>query len=309
MGGAERGDVAFDDWMHSKFNFEPRKPLIMRHLDKAPITVTEMHCRSPDPEKSSPIPSEESLLVTIHVDNSPAYDLWFGSRFMRTNPLKAGTTVMYDLRTEPSVRVLEEFHHVSFHMPKAALKQIADREGYPPTDEFELALMDGHQDEVLATLGRTILPCLRQVDQVNHLFSDHVTMATASQVLRTYGVRSGRPLPPLTQPRPLSPWQKAMACEMLRAHLDGKISLDEIASQCGLPALEFARSFRVSTGMPPWKWLEACAIATVRDILLIRPFIPLDQASKICGFSDPTHLVAAFIRNIGVHPTTWRVQH
>lgn len=309
MGVAERGDVAFDDWMQSKFNFEPRQPLIMRQLDKAPITVTEMHCRSPDPDRTSPIPSEESLLVTIHVEDSPSYDLWFGNEFLKTNPLKAGTTVMYDLRTEPSVRVREAFHHVSFHMPKSALNQIAEREGFPFIDEFRLSLMDGHQDEVLAKLGKTILPSLRQAEQTNHLFSDHVTMATASHVLRTYGIRSGRLLQPISEPRALSPWQKAMACEMLRAHLDGKITLDEIASQCGLPALEFARSFKKSTGMPPWKWLEACAVATSRDILLIRPFIPLHQASGICGFSDCSHFVTAFIRHIGIHPATWRVQH
>jgi AraC family transcriptional regulator len=307
--GAERGDVVYDDWMNSKFKFEPRKPLIMRQLDKAPITVTEMHCRTPDPEKSSPIPADESLLVTIHVDTSPAYDLWFGNKHVRTNPLKAGTTVLYDLRTEPSVRVLEAWHHISFHMPKAALRQIAESEGFPPVEEFNLALVDGHQDEVLATLGKTILPCLRQAEQANHLFSDHITMATASHVLRTYGIRIGKQLPPPPQPRPLSPWQKATACEMLRSHLNGKISLDEIATQCGLPALQFARSFKVSTGLPPWKWLEACAIATARDILLIRPFIPLYQTSMICGFYSTDHFVAAFFKHIGVHPAAWRIQH
>lgn len=309
MSGTERDDVDFDRWMHSKFSFEPRHPLVMRQLDKAPITVTEMHCRSPDPEKSSPIPSEDSLLVTIHVDNSPSYDLWIANDFMKTNPLRAGTTVLYDLRSEPSVRVLEEFHHVSFHMPQSALSQIAEREGLAAVDEFRLSLMDGHQDRVLATLGKTILPSLKRAQQANQLFTDHVTMATASHVLRTYGVCSGRSPRSLAEPKPLSPWQKAMACEMLRSHLDGRLSLEDIATQCGLPALEFARSFRKTTGMPPWRWLEACAVATSRDLLLIRPFIPLDQVRDLVGFVDIPHFVLAFSRHIGVHPEDWRVQH
>ncbi|MDE1995082.1 MAG: helix-turn-helix transcriptional regulator [Rhizobiaceae bacterium] len=307
MGRLDRGDTAYDGWMHSSFYIEPRERRIVRQLDKAAITVSEVECRFPNPRRTSPVPVENSLLLTIHIDPCPRYDMWLGGRFLQTPGLKTGSSVLYDLRTQPSVSVGEAFHNVSFQMPMVTLDQIADREGMPRTQEFQSDFMNGFDDRVLSSLALTLLPFLRGSRHVDRLFTDHVTIAAAAHALKKYG--GAAPRPQALPPAPLSPWQKAMACEMLRAHLDGEITLEDIASICGMPSLVFAQSFQKSTGMAPWRWLEGCRVATARDVLLLRPHIPLDQAATICGFSNTRGFVAAFVKRIGIHPQKWRVQH
>src|SRR4029077_13339084 len=66
----------------------------------------------------------------------------------------------------------------------------------------------------------------------------------------------------------LSRWQLRRAMEYLEAHVMQDISLDEMAKLVGLSQSQFARSFKISAGMPPYKWFLDARIKRAQELLL-----------------------------------------
>jgi len=103
----------------------------------------------------------------------------------------------------------------------------------------------------------------------------------------------------------LAPWQERRAKEILLAHIDGRIGLDELARACGLSRAHFARSFKAATGASPMQWLLAQRIVRAKDLLL-RSSLPIEEIAHHCGFADQSHFTRAFVRAIGDAPGAWR---
>jgi AraC-like DNA-binding protein len=103
----------------------------------------------------------------------------------------------------------------------------------------------------------------------------------------------------------LAPWQVRRAKEMLMAHLDGEITLEELAGECQLSRSHFARAFRKTTGLPPHRWLVEQRLERAKDLLL-KSDLPLAEIADTCGFSDQSHFTRAFGAALGVAPGEWR---
>ena len=106
----------------------------------------------------------------------------------------------------------------------------------------------------------------------------------------------------------LSPWQLRLARNTFDANLDGSVSLDDLAKECGLSVSQFSRAFKRSTGVAPHQWLMHRRIDVAKD--LIRDGISaLAEVALSCGFSDQSHLTRAFARATGLTPGRWRASH
>ena len=81
--------------------------------------------------------------------------------------------------------------------------------------------------------------------------------------------RASRSVDPVSLPtrRGLAPWQLRRAKEMFRADLSANLSLQRVAEACKLSVSHFSRAFKVSTGVPPHKWLLTARIERARGIL------------------------------------------
>ena len=53
----------------------------------------------------------------------------------------------------------------------------------------------------------------------------------------------------------LAGWQRKRACEVLDAHLNGGMPLQQVAAECGISTGHFSRAFRLSMGITPHAWL------------------------------------------------------
>ncbi len=295
------------NWWHERFDLEALPPLVVRSLGDTDIIVTEVKFRTAPEGLMTPIPESDGFLMTVHFDICPPYEVWENGKRILTPTLAAGVTNIYDLRTAPVAAVKEKFHQVSFDMPRAALDAIADAEEIPRIEDFVFDWRTGYHDPVLSNLALLLKPAFSNKSEVNRLISDHVTMAAAAHSLKAYGnVGPPRTPAPITA---LSPFQKAIACDLLRANLDGNLTLHDLGRACGLPALVFARAFRRTTGMHPHQWLMAGRMTLARDILLRRPFLPLGSVADICGFTSTRHLIRVFKATLQAHPEDWRHQH
>ena len=93
--------------------------------------------------------------------------------------------------------------------------------------------------------------------------------------------------------------------DYLEDHMMQDVSLDEMAQLVGLSPSQFARLFKISTGMPPYKWRLDARIKRAQELLLLGK----DSVSAIAiqtGFADQSHFTKTFRRATGATPKDWQ---
>lgn len=165
-----------------------------------------------------------------------------------------------------------------------------------------LAAAPAQLDPVVNHLRLAIQPALAQPENACKIFLNHIALALQAYCAHAHGetrvtspaIRGG-----------LAPWQLRRAKEMLLAHLDGDISLPEVARACKLSVSHFARAFRRTTGQPPHRWLTCRRVEKAKD-LLRQSTDPMADIALRCGFADQASFIRAFKRVVGASPGGWR---
>jgi AraC family transcriptional activator FtrA len=91
---------------------------------------------------------------------------------------------------------------------------------------------------------------------------------------------------------------------MLR-HLDGHITLDELATRAYMSRRQFTRTFRTETGTSPWQWLLAQRLAEARR-MLAETHEPIETVARRCGFATPAAFRVKFKEVVGELPSRYR---
>lgn len=94
--------------------------------------------------------------------------------------------------------------------------------------------------------------------------------------------------------------------EYLRAHLDRRLTLDELAAVAGLSPFHFLRAFRAAHGATPQQVLMALRLADAQRRLAAGE-APAQVAAAV-GLADQAHLTRAFARRYGVTPARYQRQ-
>jgi AraC family transcriptional regulator len=277
--------------------------IVTRVLRKAAMAVTEIRCdHHPLPELSGSFQREDAFLVALVQRNFRGLQYWEDGRQAPVHDMRAGQIYLVDLKRDPVALLDKPYHSLHFYMPRAALNAIADDTNAPRIGDLSYKPGAGVDDVMISSLRGTMLLALAKPEQVSQLFVDHVMLAVGTHVAQTYG--GMRPLSPPVRGG-LAPWQVRRAKEILGAHLDGSIPLQEVARECHLSMSHFSRQFRRTTGLPPHKWLLARRIEVVKEKLDDRR-LSLSDVAAACGFADQSHLTRVFTRMVGVSPGAWR---
>lgn len=276
--------------------------LISRRLHKSVMTITEIKSDQENFGVTDPIPYDDAYLIALQVRECLDHDLFFDSRHVRPRNFKSGVTTIYDLRRDPIADIRTPFHSVHFHLPVKVLDAIADEVGAPHIDELRYEPGVGMDDPVVWHLISALLPSLAKPEEASTVFVDHVALALADHVARTYGgMADARRVPR----GGLAPWQERRVKELLRSDLSGEMSLTRLAAECGLSVRHFSRAFRQSTGVPPHRWLLKLRVERAKE-LLRKPSLSLTDVALSCGFSDQSHFTRVFTAMVGLSPGHWR---
>lgn len=182
----------------------------------------------------------------------------------------------------------------------AFFEQTAD--GQPCTRVRSLECVTGVTDPVLAHLSAALLPMLERPAEASPLFVDQMGVTMATYLLEQYG---GAVAASPRRPRVLSRAQESRAKEMLRARMDGEVSVTDIASACGLSRSYFIVAFRETTGVTPHRWQLNQRVEMARG-LLADPLRSLAEIATTCGFADQSHFSRVFTQATGQPPGGWR---
>jgi AraC family transcriptional regulator len=293
---------AYGQRLGERMRVDNAPAIVARVLRKTDLAVTEIRCDHPLPAMSGSLQWEDAFLVALHLRDFPGRKYWEDGRQAPAHDLRAGEISLYDLKRDPVVLLDKPYHGLHFYLPRAALNAIADDTNAPRIGDLSYKPGPGVDDVVISSLRSTMLLALANPEQVSQLFVDHVMLAVGMHVAQTYG--GMRPVSPRVR-RGLAPWQVRRAKEILSAHLDGGIPLQEVARECHLSMSHFSRQFRRTTGLAPHKWLLTRRIEVAKEKLGDRR-MSLSEVAAACGFADQSHLTRVFTRMVGASPGAWR---
>jgi AraC-like DNA-binding protein len=103
----------------------------------------------------------------------------------------------------------------------------------------------------------------------------------------------------------LSPLQWQRVRDYCHSHLAEKITLDELAAQCGLGRFQFLKQFKQTIGMTPHAWLVRLRLERACSLLSRGPQAIAEVAQEV-GFYDQSHFNRAFRQAFGVAPSGYQ---
>ncbi|WP_353093450.1 AraC family transcriptional regulator [Methylibium sp.] len=98
----------------------------------------------------------------------------------------------------------------------------------------------------------------------------------------------------------------APVVDYLRAYLDRRLTLDELAAVAGLSPFHFLRRFKAQYHVTPQQMLMALRLFEAKRLLAAGD--PAAQVAAATGLVDQAHLTRAFARRYGVTPTRYQRQ-
>jgi len=276
--------------------------LITRSLRSTEVAVTETRNDDPELGLSGSLPSVDAWLVSLKFRDYPDCECWENGRSVIKTDVYAGATYLYDLKRDPRYVIDKPFHSIFFYLPRSALDNVAEQAGAPRIGELAYKPGIGNDDAIVRHLGASLVEALRRPEETNRLFVDHMMLALTAHVAQTYGG-----LQRVTEPvrGGLAAWQVKRACERLESDLGGKISLEQVAAEFGLSVSHFSRAFRISTGLPPHKWLLRRRVRAAKQLMTVRD-LSLSDIAISAGFANQSHFTRVFSSVVGVSPAAWR---
>ena len=252
------------------------------------------------PEITRPVVGERGHIVVLQLKPITFIEQFFGKKKVSSGPYPIGGVSAIDLTEEPAVLLPNPFDALVLNITQANLDEVAYALRAPRVQR--LVWPQGAFDSVVHHLGQILLSSLERPLHASKIFLDYVFQALNTHFVCTYG---GVRMSALQSRGGLSSLQIRRATELLEAHLDGDIALQQVAEACELSVSHFARAFKQTFRMPPYRWLIERRVDRARD-LMTNSRLPLADIAVQCGFADQSALNRSFKRIHGVTPGIWR---
>lgn len=167
--------------------------------------------------------------------------------------------------------------------------------------EKSLVSMLGTRDNQLTTLMQTMRQEVREGCPSGRLFGESVSLALLAYLAGRYAT----PRHADDRATVLSPAQKRSIVAYIQANLTGNISITELAALVQLSPSHFARLFKASFGVTPYRFVMQERIEGSKDMLKGRR-MSSSLVAMAFGFSSQSHFVKVFRQFTGVTPRQYR---
>jgi AraC family transcriptional regulator len=295
---------SYDRRVGEHFRLDRAPTLNIRSRRRLKLAVTRLRSDEADHGEISPFPPDDGFAVILYLRDASSHRFWLNGRATIHCARSQGDVCVSSLEKPTSTYLETPFDWLVFQVPRMTLNEVASDAGARPIDALVPSNGVATADPVTARLGLCLLPAIEHPGQLNKLFIDHVASALCAHIVHAYG---GMRLPAEAGAAGLAPWQERRATEIMTAHLDGDISVVEIAGECGLSRGHFDRAFKQSTGLSPHRWLVQRRLDKAKD-LLRNSSLPIVEIALACGFAEQSHFTRVFTRNVGESPGIWRRQ-
>lgn len=154
-------------------------------------------------------------------------------------------------------------------------------------------------DDRVAKLADLLAEECKDSPSSNALYGESLTTALTALL---FGARK---ISPDRRASGLAKWQLRRAQEYFEERLSQDVNLQEVANLTGLSQSQFARAFKASTGVPPYRWFLDARVKRAQELLLQGKIGIADIATQV-GFADQSHFTKTFRRATGATPKDWQ---
>jgi AraC family transcriptional regulator len=284
------------------FHLKPPVLAIARALRESRFAEVDVGSDKPDRNAPSPIPGESAFILGLQRKDVTAHELWLEGRPVRVVPFPHGIMSLLNLALDPNPYPDGAFDSCSVYFRRDAFDRLADDLGEIRIDALDIRPGVALNDRVVANLSPCLRSSIEQPEELNTLCIDHVVMALHTHLAQRYG---GLRIPRASERGGLTPWQLRLARDTINAQLDGRVSLAQMANDCGLSVSHFAKAFKRSTGVSPHRWLTQRRVDRAKELMRGTTTL-LTQISLACGFCDQSHFTRVFLQATGATPNQWR---
>jgi AraC family transcriptional regulator len=263
-----------------------------------------MRSSQPVRGRSVAVPPEEAFAFHVPLSVPFFSTLWTAGRRREVPEFRLGDAQLIDLRDKPTVSLDIPFDSLRFYIPQTALDEMANETGIRRVKGL-YAPNFGNRDLIMFGLAQALAGAMERPGEGTATFTDCIALAFFAHIVRAYGsVPSGG----RSTGGGLAAWQLQRARDYMNAHLAGDPSIAEVANECKLSSSYFARAFKQTTGVPPYRWLTKQRVERAKE-LLRDPGRQLVDIAQLCGFVDQSHFSRIFSRSEGHSPGRWRRLH
>src|SRR6201988_836322 len=167
---------AYGQRLGERLRVENAPAIVTGALRTADIAVQEIRCDNPPSEMSGSIQQEDAFLVALLLRDFPRHEYWEDGQQAPVCDLRTGEIIFWDLKRDPAALFDKPHHSLGFYLPRAALDAIADDANASRIRDLSYEAGAGVNDVTISGLGSLLLPALRNPDQTNPLFLDHVLL-------------------------------------------------------------------------------------------------------------------------------------
>lgn len=239
------------------------------------------------------LPETDDLILALHRGGSHEVRALRGGRPSR-NRSTPGLFSLIPPGRRVAYKTGGQVSFATMHVSRAALQELAGEALLEPlADRFAFS------DPFLYVSVASLLREARSPDRWTPRFVEAVTQALLLQLLRNATVHQTEAVPAKSG--------IAYARQTIEERIDGKLSVEALASEAGLSRAHFSRVFRRATGEAPHRFIIERRVERAKQMLRDSA-LTLAEIADANGFCSQSHFTRVFRLHTGMTPHRYRQQ-
>jgi AraC family transcriptional regulator len=169
-----------------------------------------------------------------------------------------------------------------------------------PRGDFRVRAVAHADDPQLSHLARAFQAEAQAGCPAGRIFADSISAAFVASFIDRYVM-----MPAAPDHAGLSPTRLRQIMDHIQEHLEGNLSLNDLAALAQISPFHFARKFKHSTGLTPHQFVLQRRLDKAQR-LLEKDALSIAEVAYATGFPSQAHFTSVFRRAFGQTPKAWR---
>jgi AraC family transcriptional regulator len=193
----------------------------------------------------------------------------------------------------------EGWQVVVFHLSPDRLEEAAQE--LVPGGRFAVRAITGQADGVFEEMARVLLHEFQRSEHMSRFYVDSVGHVLAGHILRKHCETQSHP----SLSGRLNDKQMRVLRGFIHERIETGFSVSELAYAIGLRPHGLAQKLRTTTGLSPWRYVQAYRLALAQRMLASSRVDIAEIADKL-GFASQSHFTNTFRNKLGLSPNAYR---